>query len=111
MKYLKINIFKVRSKKNTDPNAMVRKYKRKFRNQHFFIEKEDVKALRTIMDVSKPLKLPKNSLSLESHENCSIASFRFLSCRYCFRYTWLKRISLFRLLSLHCHVLQERCFL
>ena len=45
-------------------------YKRKLKNQYFFIESEDFKALRTIMDVAKPLKLPKNSLSFESHWNC-----------------------------------------
>ena len=36
----------------------------------FFREKEDDKAIRTIMDVARNLKLSAKSIDLESHWNC-----------------------------------------
>ena len=36
----------------------------------FFREKDDDKAIRTIMDITKHLKLSEKSLSFESHRNC-----------------------------------------
>jgi len=44
----------------------------------FFREKDDDKAIRTIMDVTKHLKLSEKSLSFESHWNCKYTRLQVL---------------------------------
>jgi len=69
-KYLKISIFVVTKQQKLNPMPRPEITNILSEISTFFTKNDDSKAIRTIMDVVKHLKISEKSLSLESHWNC-----------------------------------------
>jgi hypothetical protein len=69
-KYLKISIFEVTKQQILNPMPKLEMTNIFSEISTFFREKDNDKAIRTIMDVAKHLKLSEKSLNLENHWNC-----------------------------------------
>lgn len=103
--YLKISIFKVQTKTILNPMPRPESTNIFSEISTFFRKKEEDRAIRTIMDVTKNLKLSESSLSFESHWNCKYTRLQVFELLLLFPLFMVKNAyhysesSLFRLIS------------